>query len=247
MNSNAIEVEPEVKNINPGNVESKFTMQNSIRMVLEGRSAQINPRFRREAIKKSKNYFLKDEYMYRRPRFGGMLLRVLESTKSKMDVLKDAHGGGGGGHRGRDSTLSKEDRCRPDINSNWNAEYEIHMAIAANKIKKSRERNKIYFEKKHNIRHNPLEEGCMVLLYDSTIGKSRERKLDNRWNGPYIVTKSLGNGSYYLRELDGTRKRGSVAGNRLKRFYRSEDPRSQELIMQGEDVAVETDDEAEGS
>ncbi|OMJ26655.1 hypothetical protein AYI69_g3938 [Smittium culicis] len=121
------------------------------------------------------------------------------------------------------------------------------VTIAADKVKKSRERNKIYFEKKHKIRHNPLEEGYMVLLYDSTIGKSRERKLDNRWNGPYIVTKSLGNGSYYLRELDGTRKRGSVAGNRLKRFYRSVDPRSQELIMQGEDVAVETDDEAEGS
>ncbi|OMJ26656.1 Retrovirus-related Pol polyprotein from transposon [Smittium culicis] len=98
MDSNAIEVEPEVNNTNPGNVESKFTMQNSIRMVLEGRSAQINPRFRREVINKLKNYFFKDEYMYRRPRFGGMPLRVLKSTKSKMEVLKNAHGGGGGGN-----------------------------------------------------------------------------------------------------------------------------------------------------
>ena len=57
-----------------------------------------------------------------------------------------------------------------------------------------------------------------------TVEKSHNVKLDNRWLGPYRIRGVRDNGSYLLAELDGVELRGSVAGNRLKRFFvRDED------------------------
>ena len=68
----------------------------------------------------------------------------------------------------------------------------------------------------------PLRIGDLVLLRNSSIEKSHNkkhgRKLDIRWIGPYRIREVRDNGSYLLAELDGTELRGSVAGNRLKRF-----------------------------
>ncbi|OLY78713.1 hypothetical protein AYI68_g7230 [Smittium mucronatum] len=88
----------------------------------------------------------------------------------------------------------------------------------AQKLKEFRERNRVYFESIHKIRRDALKTGEIVLLYDSTIGKSRQSKLDDIWMGPYMIESSSGNGSYRIKELDGTIKRTPVAGNRLRRF-----------------------------
>ncbi|OMJ16874.1 Retrovirus-related Pol polyprotein from transposon [Smittium culicis] len=109
----------------------------------------------------------------------------------------------------------------------------------AERIMDARINNKHYFDRKHKIRKEPLEVNDMVLLYNSTIQKNREMKLDDRWHGPYHISKVLGNGAYNLRELDGTRRGGSVAGNRLKRFYSTYKHQDVGKNLEGEDVAVE--------
>jgi len=70
------------------------------------------------------------------------------------------------------------------------------------------------------VRTVPLEVDQIVLLYDSSRIKPypNERKFENRWNGPYRVAKVFENGSYKLKELDGTEIDNAVSGSRLKRF-----------------------------
>ncbi|OMJ20165.1 hypothetical protein AYI70_g4281 [Smittium culicis] len=96
------------------------------------------------------------------------------------------------------------------------------ISRASTKLKESRKKNAIYFNRKHNIRSEPLKVGDMVLQFDNTIGKQRHLKLSNRWYGPYIVTKDNKNGSYYIKELDGAVLRTPVAGNRLKKFFQND-------------------------
>ena len=59
-----------------------------------------------------------------------------------------------------------------------------------------------------------------VLLYDSSRIKlyPNEQKFENHWNGPYQVAKVFKNGSYKLKELDGTEIDNVVSGSRLKGF-----------------------------
>ena len=89
-------------------------------------------------------------------------------------------------------------------------------------LRRMRERGKEYFDKRHNIRNEPLELGMLVLVHDSfgAMDMSSAKKLSFRWMGPYRISSAnpaLGN--YFLSELDGTELRGPFAGNRLKRFY----------------------------
>jgi len=61
--------------------------------------------------------------------------------------------------------------------------------------------------------------GDLVMLHNSSIEKSRNKKLDIRWLGPYRIREVKDNGFYVLAELDGAELRDSVAGNRLPRFF----------------------------
>jgi hypothetical protein len=62
--------------------------------------------------------------------------------------------------------------------------------------------------------HNIIREGDM----------SREQKMHFRWLGPYRVKKTVAlKGAYVLKELNDEELKGTVAENRLKRFY----PRSE--------------------
>ena len=60
----------------------------------------------------------------------------------------------------------------------------------------------------------------MVLLYNSRLDKQWSKKLDNRWNGPYLINDlKESRGTYLLEELDGTVLEGVFPGERLKRFF----------------------------
>jgi len=62
----------------------------------------------------------------------------------------------------------------------------------------------------------------LVLLYNIPnidIDKSLRKKLNHCWIGPFRVkTVSQLKGSYILEELNGTQKRRTYSGNRLKPF-----------------------------
>ena len=60
----------------------------------------------------------------------------------------------------------------------------------------------------------------MVLLYNSRLDKQWSKKLDNRWDGPYLINdlEEL-RGTYLLQELDSMVLEGVFPRERLKRFF----------------------------
>jgi len=66
------------------------------------------------------------------------------------------------------------------------------------------------------MRKTPLKVGDMVLVWDSTLDMQWGRKLDDRYNGPYVIVE-VHDGSYLLRELDGRVFKSRITGNRIIR------------------------------
>lgn len=96
------------------------------------------------------------------------------------------------------------------------------MEEAECQLERLREINKENFDVRHVLRNDPLKPGELVLLHNTqkSSDKSSDRKLDYRWLGPYAIQEAISNtGPYIIRELDGTIRKGTVHGNRLKRFY----------------------------
>ena len=84
--------------------------------------------------------------------------------------------------------------------------------------------NKTCYDQRNRLRPEAqqLHVGDLVLVHrimDST-SRSRPRKLDEQWSGPYRIREILENSTFYLLdELDGTQLKPTFAGNRLKRFF----------------------------
>ena len=89
-----------------------------------------------------------------------------------------------------------------------------------------REEGKETFDAKHRLRKTEIKEEDTVLAYHSkrAIDMSSNLKLSFRWLGPYrIRTANPIKGTYTLEEFDGTRLKGTYAGNRLKKFVYKKD------------------------
>ena len=122
------------------------------------------------------------------------------------------------------------------------------LDIAQKRIRESRAIGKSYFDKTHRLRPHPLEKGDFVIVSDESLKKQWSRKFDNRWLGPYIIEEVHANGSYTLKELDGTPLRTKIAGKRVKLFKRRVDGKdyydsTEENESNEEDREDETDDE----
>src|SRR6478735_5658475 len=65
----------------------------------------------------------------------------------------------------------------------------------------------------------PFKLGDLVLLYRDSLSTSWSAKLQDKWDGPFIIHLSLGKGTYHIKSLDvqDTRIR-RVHGNRLKPY-----------------------------
>jgi hypothetical protein len=95
---------------------------------------------------------------------------------------------------------------------------------AAENLRDNRLGNKAYFDRTKNLRpeSQQLCVGDLVLVHDTRHAndRSRSRKLEFRWLGPYCIREVTPDSThYYLNELNGTQLKRSFAGNRLKRFF----------------------------
>jgi hypothetical protein len=87
--------------------------------------------------------------------------------------------------------------------------------------KRIREEGKDAFDATHNVRHDPLKEGDVVLRYDKVVNDtdmSLRTKLNFRWLGPYRIHSVNPVGSFKLAEMDGVVLQKSFTGSQLKRF-----------------------------
>lgn len=87
-------------------------------------------------------------------------------------------------------------------------------------LQRMRMQGKDLFDNTHRIREEPLAVDDLVLLYDSQREANMSIKLAFKWLEPYRIAEVVPEkGTYLLKELNGTRLKGTIAGNWLKRFY----------------------------
>ena len=103
---------------------------------------------------------------------------------------------------------------------------------AADRLRRKREQGKEQFDATHVIREEPLQKGDLVLLHNT----EKERDMSNvqkahfKWLGPYRISDTsysdnrTDRGFYEIKELDGTKLKNSIAGNRLKRWWKLTPP-----------------------
>ena len=91
------------------------------------------------------------------------------------------------------------------------------VARAAKILKKARFASKEQFEKRFikRLTRQEYQKGELVLLCNSAIEESLDRKTKDRYLGPYEIFKKSSNSSYVLQELDGTKLRHKIGANRL--------------------------------
>jgi hypothetical protein len=93
---------------------------------------------------------------------------------------------------------------------------------AAGNLRNSQNANTVYYDQTKQLRKEPLRTGDLVLVHQTkaSYSRSRARKLDDRWIGPYRIREIPDDSTFYrLAELDGTQLTPTFAGNRLKRFF----------------------------
>jgi len=97
----------------------------------------------------------------------------------------------------------------------------LEEARAAETLKRTRLGNKAYFDAHKHLRaaNQQINIGDLLLLHNTRIQKSWDKKVDNNWWGPYRVREVSSAGFYRLAELDGTELAESFAGNRIKKFF----------------------------
>ncbi|MCO5574823.1 hypothetical protein L7F22_028616 [Adiantum nelumboides] len=76
----------------------------------------------------------------------------------------------------------------------------------------------------NKIKEKKLEEGMLVMRYDSRLDLSHSKKFLQRWEGPYVIFKKFKNGSYRLQDLSGKIHKYPVNGWRLKEFFQRIQP-----------------------
>ncbi|MCO5561280.1 hypothetical protein L7F22_014901 [Adiantum nelumboides] len=80
----------------------------------------------------------------------------------------------------------------------------------------------------NKIKEKKLEEGMLVMRYDSRLDLSHSKKFLQRWEGPYVIFKKFKNGSYRLQDLSGKIHKYPINGWRLKEFFQRIQPIKEE-------------------
>ncbi|MCO5593358.1 hypothetical protein L7F22_047370 [Adiantum nelumboides] len=80
----------------------------------------------------------------------------------------------------------------------------------------------------NKVKEKKLEEGMLVMRYDSRLDLSHSKKFLQRWEGPYVIFKKFKNESYRLQDLFGKIHKYPVNGWRLKEFFQRIQPIKEE-------------------
>uniref|UniRef100_A0A1I8HVJ8 CCHC-type domain-containing protein n=1 Tax=Macrostomum lignano TaxID=282301 RepID=A0A1I8HVJ8_9PLAT len=163
----------------------------------------------------------------------------------RAEFLADAHDAAASGHLGADRTLQKlRERCwwpkmqqdvqnwLPHTNSGASDTLEYVEDVQKRLLQSRRlvhqklqsaqtERNERYNK---DVRFQPYNQGDLVMLSCKTVKPGRSKSLSNRWTGPYVVLKRLGEVNYRVRLAPGLavrrRRKLVVHHDRLKPFVK---------------------------
>ncbi|KAE9385645.1 hypothetical protein BT96DRAFT_840426 [Gymnopus androsaceus JB14] len=93
--------------------------------------------------------------------------------------------------------------------------------MLTSKFRQSRQRAIDDQARRHGNTFNfhDYEEGMYVWLRESQLETTKGNKTDWTYSGPFIIHSKRDNGSYVLRELDGSLLHGHVNAQRLRLFY----------------------------
>ncbi|MCO5548341.1 hypothetical protein L7F22_001798 [Adiantum nelumboides] len=80
----------------------------------------------------------------------------------------------------------------------------------------------------NKVKEKKLEEGMLVMRYDSRLNLSHSKKFLQRWEGPYVIFKKFKNGSYRLQDLSDKIHKYPVNGWKLKEFFQCIQPLREE-------------------
>ncbi|MCO5580227.1 hypothetical protein L7F22_034093 [Adiantum nelumboides] len=80
----------------------------------------------------------------------------------------------------------------------------------------------------NKVKEKKLEEGMLVMRYDSRLDLSHSKTFLQRWEGPYVIFKKFKNGSYRLQNLSSKIHKYRVNGWRLKEFFQRIQPIKEE-------------------
>ncbi|MCO5602757.1 hypothetical protein L7F22_056895 [Adiantum nelumboides] len=69
------------------------------------------------------------------------------------------------------------------------------------------------------LKDKALKRGMLVLRYDNRFDNKKDKKFLPRWEGPFLIQKKYGYGSYQLQEIDGRLHKTRVNGWRLKPYF----------------------------
>uniref|UniRef100_A0A1I8J9L3 CCHC-type domain-containing protein n=1 Tax=Macrostomum lignano TaxID=282301 RepID=A0A1I8J9L3_9PLAT len=163
----------------------------------------------------------------------------------RAEFLADAHDAAASGHLGADRTLQKlRERCwwpkmqqdvqnwLPHTNSGASDTLDYVEDVQKRLLQSRRlvhqklqsaqtERNERYNK---DVRFQPYNQGDLVMLSCKTVKPGRSKSLSNRWTGPYVVLKRLGEVNYRVRLAPGLavrrRRKLVVHHDRLKPFVK---------------------------
>ena len=102
-------------------------------------------------------------------------------------------------------------------NLNKIRESAIQNIKRAQESQKKQIENKILDERKEH--KPPFKLGDLVLMYNDYLSTSWSAKLQDKWDGPYVIQHILGKGTYHVKSMDTQdTKLRRVHGNRLKPY-----------------------------
>ncbi|MCO5569243.1 hypothetical protein L7F22_022954 [Adiantum nelumboides] len=88
--------------------------------------------------------------------------------------------------------------------------------------------NKTREQFNNKVKEKKLEEGMLVMRYDSRLDLSHSKRFLQRWEGPYVIFKKFKNGSYRLQDLSGKIHEYPINGYSLKEFFQRIQPIKEE-------------------